>query len=104
MTSWLEYFTHGASVEFERVKEKVLKLSKDAKMKEKFGGKQIFLNTRQAKIIEYIQEIGYLQNQSFADVIPNVSEDTILRDIKELIANNLIKKVGSTKSARYVVT
>lgn len=104
MTSWLEYFTHGASVEFQRVKEKVLKLSKDAKMKEKFGGKQIFLNTRQAKLIEYIQEIGYLQHQSFADVIPDVSEDTILRDIKELIANNLIKKVGSTKSARYVVT
>ncbi len=104
MTAWLEYFTHGASVEFERVKEKVLKLSKDARLKEKFGGKQIFLNNRQAKLVEYIQEVGYLQNQSFSDVITDVSEDTILRDLKELIAHGLVKKVGSTKSARYVMT
>lgn len=102
LSSWLEYFTWGASVEFDKVKEKVLKLSKDAKMKERFGGQQIFLNDRQIKIMEYINEIGYLQNQSFPSLITDVSEDTILRDIKDLIVKGLIKKVGSTKSARYV--
>ncbi|MBI1863552.1 Fic family protein [Candidatus Microgenomates bacterium] len=104
LTSWLEYFTWGASVEFDKVKEKVLKLSKDAKMKERFGGQQIYLNERQVKIIEYIQEIGFLQNQSFPSLIPDISEDTILRDLKDLIVKGLIKKVGSTKSARYVAT
>lgn len=104
LSSWLEYFTHGAAIEFDRVKEKVLRLSKDAKMKEKFGGKQIFLNDRQIKIIEYVQEIGYVQNQVFVTILPDVSEDTVLRDIKDLIEKGLIKKVGSTKSARYVMT
>lgn len=102
LTSWLEYFTWGASIEFEKVKDKVLKLSKDAKMKERFGGQQIYLNERQIKIMEYINEIGYLQNQSFTSLAPDVSEDTILRDLKDLIVKGLIKKVGSTKSARYV--
>lgn len=102
LSSWLEYFTWGASIEFDKVKEKVLKLSKDAKMKERFGGQQIFLNERQIKIMEYINEIGYLQNQSFPSLITDVSEDTILRDIKDMIVKGLIKKVGSTKSARYV--
>jgi Fic family protein len=103
LTAWLEYFTQGASVEFDKIKEKVLKLSKDARMKERFGGQQIFLNDRQMKLVEYIQDIGFLQNQSFGDIIPSVSEDTILRDLKDLIVKGLIKKVGSTKSARYVM-
>jgi Fic family protein len=103
LTSWLEYFTYGASVEFEKVKEKILKISKDVKLKEKIGGAQIFLTERQIKLIEYIQEVGYIQNQIFKDIFPDVSEDTVLRDLKELINKGLIKKVGSTKSARYVM-
>ncbi|PIS15932.1 hypothetical protein COT62_01055 [Candidatus Roizmanbacteria bacterium CG09_land_8_20_14_0_10_41_9] len=103
LTSWLEYFSFGASVEFDRVKEKILRLSKDVKMKERFGGKQIYLTERQIKIVEYIQEIGYLQNQSFPSLFPDVSEDTVLRDIQDLIKKGLIKKVGSTKAARYVI-
>ncbi|MBI3619653.1 Fic family protein [Candidatus Roizmanbacteria bacterium] len=103
MTAWLEYFTFGAAAEFERIKEKILRLSKDVKMKNKFGGQQIYLTERQMKIIEYIQEIGYLQNQSFTTVFPTISEDTVLRDIQDLIKKQLLKKVGSTKAARYVV-
>lgn len=103
MTTWLEYFTYGASLEFEKVKEKILRLSKDAKLKEKFGGKQIFLTERQVKIIEYIQEIGYMQNKGFGSIFPDLSEDSILRDINDLIEKGLIKKIGKTKAARYVL-
>lgn len=103
LTSWLEYFTYGASVEFEKIKEKILKLSKDVKLKEKFGGKQIYLTERQMKLVEYIQEVGYVQNQIFANVFPSVSEDTVLRDLQDLIKKGLIKKIGSTKAARYVM-
>lgn len=103
LTTWLEYFTFGASFEFEKIKEKILKLSKDVKMKERFGGQQIYLTERQVKIIEYIQEIGYLQNQSFVTVFPDISEDSVLRDIQDLIQKKLLKKIGSTKAARYVM-
>ncbi len=103
LVSWLEYFTLGASLEFEKVKQKVLKLSKDVKLKERFGGKQIFLSERQIKIVEYIQEVGYLQNKAFASLYPDVSEDTLLRDLQDLIKKGITKKVGSTKGARYVM-
>ena len=102
LTSWLEYFTSGAAVEFGKVKDKILRLSRDVKLKEKFGGRQIFLSERQVRIIEYIDEIGYLQNQSFSSIFAEISEDTVLRDIQDLIHKNLIKKIGSTKAARYV--
>ncbi len=103
LTAWLEYFSFGAAVEFDKIKEKILKLSKDVKLKEKFGGQQIFLTERQVQIIEYLQEIGYLQNQSFSTIFPAVSEDTVLRDLQDLTKKGLIKKVGSTKAARYVM-
>ena len=73
-------------------------------MKDKFGGKQIFLTERQMRIIEYIQDIGYVQNKAFSSLFPDLSEDSILRDIKDLIEKNLVKKIGKTKSARYVLT
>ncbi|MCX7881188.1 MAG: Fic family protein [Patescibacteria group bacterium] len=103
LTAWLEYFTYGAAVEFEKIKEKVLKISKDVRLKEKFGGQQIFLTERQMKIVEYIQEIGYLQNQAFKTLFPDVSEDTVLRELQDLVRKGLIKKIGSTKAARYVM-
>lgn len=102
LSSWLEYFTKGAAIEFDKVKEKILRLSRDVKLKERFGGKQIFLSERQVKIIEYIDEIGYLQNQTFLTLFPEISEDSVLRDIQDLIQKNLIKKIGSTKAARYI--
>lgn len=102
LTAWLEYFTYGAAIEFTKTKEKILKLSKDVKLKERMGGKQIFLTERQIKIIEYIQEVGYLQNKSFGTLFPAISEDSVLRDVQDLIKKGIIKKVGSTKSARYV--
>lgn len=104
MTSWLEYFTYGAAVEFEKIKDKILRLSKDAKLKEKFGGKQIFLTERQVKLIEYMQDIGYIQNKGFGSIFPDISEDSVLRDLKDLIDKGLVKKIGKTKAARYVLT
>ncbi len=94
----------GASIEFEKIKEKILKVSKDVKLKERFGGQQIYLTERQIKIIEYLQEIGFLQNQSFPAIFPDISEDSVLRDLQDLFKKGLIKKIGSTKGARYVLT
>ena len=103
LSSWLEYFTYGGAAEFEKIKEKILKLSRDVKLKEKIGGGQIYLTERQIAVIEYIQEVGYLQNKAFSSLFSDVSEDTVLRDLQDLTKKGLIKKIGSTKLARYVM-
>lgn len=61
------------------------------------------LSDRQIKIVEYIQKVGFLQNKAFDSLFPMVSEDTILNELKGLQKNGIIKKVGVTKSARYVM-
>ena len=103
LTIWLEYFTQGLAIELSKIKEKVEKISVDGKLREKLGGKPLLLTDRQLKIIEYIQETGYLQNKAFEQLFPMVSEDTILNELKVLVQNGIIKKQGVTKGAKYIM-
>ena len=87
----------------QKLEERVETISIDAKLKEKLGGKPILLTPRQLKIIEYIQKVGYLQNQAFESLFPMISEDTILNEIKGFVKVEIIKKQGVTKGAKYIM-
>jgi len=101
LTSWIEYFTAGLSIELARVRDKVQRLSVDLKLKSKMG--QVPLNERQLKIVEYLQQYSQISNKEWRSLLPMVSDDTILRDLKYLMKKGLIKKQGSTKSALYLL-
>lgn len=103
LTSWLEYFTQGLAIELSKIKEKIERISVDAKLRAKLGGKPLLLSDRQLKIIEYIQETGHLQNQAFKQLFPMVSEDTILNELKALLLAGIIRKQGVTKGAKYIM-
>ena len=103
VTEWLEYFVEGLAIELSKIKDKVEQISRDIKLKDKLGGKPLMLTDRQLKIIEYIQSIGFLQNNAFKSLFPFVSEDTVLNELKVLIQSGLIKKHGSTKAAKYIL-
>ncbi len=101
LTIWLEYFCEGLAQELERVKEKVKKLSLDSKLKGRTG--QIVLSERQVKLVEYIENNGSISNKAWRSLLADFSDDTILRDLKDLQKKKLIKKKGSTKGAVYVL-
>lgn len=103
LTEWLEYFVEGLAIELAKIREKVERISIDGKLKQKLGGAPLLLSERQLKIIEYIQSAGYLQNNAFKQIFPFVSEDTVLNELKSLITHGLVKKVGKTKAAKYVM-
>ncbi len=103
LTEWLGYFSEGLAIELTRVKEKVLSLSRDVKLKEELGGQQLQLTPRQIKLVEYLQHTGFLQNKAFFELFPMVSEDTVLRELKDLVEKGIIVKEGITKGARYVL-
>lgn len=103
LNTWLEYFVEGLAIELTRIKEKVKGLSTDLKIKRSLGGQQLALSERQIKIIEYIQENGFLQNKAFFELFPMVSEDTVLRELKDLLKKGIVIKEGTTKGARYVL-
>ncbi len=103
LTKWLEYFTEGLAIELSKIKDKVEKISIDGRLRQKLGGKPLLLSDRQLKIVEYIQETGYLQNKAFESLFPMISEDTILNELKGLIKAGIIRKQGKTKAAKYVM-
>ncbi len=100
MTYWLEYFCYGLAIEIDKVKQQVLKLSKDLKLKRQLGD-QVALSERQIVLLELLQNQSQISSQDAQKVLPNVSVDTILRDIKDLLAKGVVEKQGVTKGVTY---
>ncbi len=100
MTYWLEYFCYGLALEIDKIRSQVQRLSKDLKMKNQLG-QQVALTERQLILLELLQNQGEMTSQDAQAVLPNVSVDTILRDVKDLIAKNVIEKRGVTKGVSY---
>jgi predicted HTH transcriptional regulator len=99
----LEFFTAGLAIELSRIKEKVRKISLDDKVKERLGGKQVALNERQMKLMEYIEARKEVTMKELKPLLPMISEDTILRELSLLIKQKLVRKKGSRKAAKYVL-
>lgn len=102
LTPWLEYFSKALAVELTKIKEKVRKISIDSRMRLKIG-EQVALSARQMKLIEYLSDKGGAGMGDLREVLPMVSEDTILRDLKDLIIKNIVEKEGSTKASVYAL-
>lgn len=103
VTTWLEYFTACLAIELSKIKEKIEHISIDNRMKEKLGGTPVMLSERQLKLIEYIQEVGYLENKIFASLFPDISEDSVLREVQDLVKKGIIVKKGKTKGVKYLM-
>lgn len=102
LSSWLEFFTKALAIELNKIKERVRSLSIDFRWRDRLG-RQIALSERQIKLIEFISEKEKLIVRDAREVMPDVSDDTILRDIKDLMKKGVMKKRGSTKMAYYVM-
>lgn len=103
MTPWLEYFTEVMAIELGKVKERVRRLSIDTKLKGKLG-QQVALTERQMKLMEYLSENHSAGMNELKNVLSMVSEDTILRDLSDLIDKGIVKKEGKTKASRYIIS
>lgn len=102
LTPWLEYFVEVMAAELERVKQRVRNISFDAKYKGRLGA-QIPLNERQIRLMEYLEENGKISTSEANTLITGYSEDTVLRDLNYFRKKGIVKRVGRTKGARYVL-
>jgi Fic family protein len=100
MSYWLEYFCYGLAIEIDKVKQQVLKLSRDLKLKKELGT-QVALSERQILLLELFHQQETVTSDDMQRVLPNISVDTILRDVKDLIKKGVIEKRGVTKGVTY---
>ena len=100
MTYWLEYFWYGVALEIDKIQRQVERLSKDLKLKKQLG-KQVALSERQIILLELFQQKDELTSGDAQEVLPHISVDTILRDLKDLMEKGVIEKQGVTKGVTY---
>jgi Fic family protein len=99
-TQWLEYFCEGVAVSMNKVKDTILQLSLDRRLKDKRG--QVFLNERQIKILKYLQTNLKITTKECQKIF-NVSERTARGYLSELVKKDLIKAVGPQKGRYYTL-
>lgn len=102
LTAWLEYFTGVVAVELTKIKERVRKISIDSRLKSKIGS-QVALTERQMRLVEYISTNSSAVMGELKQILPMVSEDTILRDLAALLEKKIIQKEGHTKGSVYTM-
>ena len=74
-----------------------MKLSKDLKLRQQLG-EQVALSERQILLLEILQNQGQITSGDATAVLPNVSIDTILRDLKDLIEKGMNLKENQVYS------
>ncbi len=102
LTPWIEFFTKALAMELTKIKERVRSLSIDFRWRDRLG-RQIALSERQIKLIEMMTETEKLFMRDARQAFPKISDDTVLRDIKDLMDKGVVKKRGKTKAAYYVM-
>ena len=95
LTNWLEYFIGGFASEMQSVREMLIPLSLDAKMKDKIGG-QVYLDKNQIKIVDFMMTMGKFNRKDIEEIL-DVSSATAKRLIQGLVKTGLIKqkRIGS---------
>ena len=102
LTPWLDYFVEGVAIELNRIKEVVRRISFDTRVKDKLG-EQLTLNERQMILMEFLHRHKNMQNKDFRKMFPDYSDDTVLRELRFLAKKGLIRKIGGTKKAQYIL-
>jgi len=60
------------------------------------------LNERQERALAYLAEKGRITNSEFQDLCPEVSAETIRRDLADLVLKNLLLKIGDKRATYYI--
>jgi hypothetical protein len=98
-TEWLDFYLDCVNQQIQILKEKYLLLEKESKQKSVPNIEK--LTPRQQRIYQYLLDYKFMQNSQFKLLFPDISEDSILRDLKVLTDLGLVVKTGKTKSSKY---
>ncbi len=62
-----------------------------------------FLNERQEKALAHLQMHGRITNSDYQALAPDVSPETIRRDLADLVEKNLLLKIGAKRATYYIL-
>jgi Fic family protein len=99
-TAWLEYFVRGFREEIGSVKNKITTLS--SKKIDKEIKDQIFLDSDQLKILDFLDQLGRVTAKDVSDML-SCPKRTAQLHLQKLKALKMIKQTGKGPSSAYVL-
>ncbi len=60
------------------------------------------LNPRQEEALTYLVEAGRITNREFQELCPDVSAETIRRDLADMVSKNILLKIGEKRATYYI--
>ncbi len=60
------------------------------------------LNERQGQALAYLLEKGRITNREYQELCPDVSSETIRRDLADLVNKNVLLKIGRKRATYYI--
>ena len=97
LTSWLEYCAEGLRVTLERVWSRIQKLTARA------GNAKLVLRPKQEQLLHLLREHKALKPREIWDAI-GVSKQGALDLLRPLMKAGLVRRIGTKKAGRYVLT
>lgn len=61
------------------------------------------VNPRQERALAYLMEHGSIANREFRELCPDLSDETIRRELADMVDSGLIVKVGDRKATYYIL-
>ncbi len=61
------------------------------------------LNSRQQTAMSYVRENGRITNNEYQQLAPDVSAETIRRDLVDLVSKNLLLRIGEKRATYYIL-
>ncbi len=65
--------------------------------------RQAGLNERQEQALAYLMEMGRITNRDYQQLCPDVSAETIRRDLADLVSKDLLLKIGEKRATYYII-
>ena len=100
-----EHREHPLSPHFPKIiSDKTSTLITIFSVKEKFKEDKINqfpLNERQKKALEYISQKNRITNSEYRKLFPGITDRTVLNDLKDMVKEEILIKVGKTRSTFY---
>ena len=63
----------------------------------------LMLNERQEQALAFIQSTGRITNSDYQALVPDVSPETIRRDLADLVDRNLLLRIGEKRATYYIL-
>jgi ATP-dependent DNA helicase RecG len=61
------------------------------------------LNERQSSALRWLQQNSRITNREYRELYPDVSEETIRRDLAELVDKDILLKIGDKRATYYIL-